>query len=440
MKILIDCGGSGIKIKRSVHGKLSSRESFKPTSFDGFCDCIEKMAKGNGANSSSRIDGIAVSICGEYDYIREEVLNCWAYKFLVGRLKEKLINRFNCRNVHVVNDGDAHALALKKMYVQGGLKPESAINLSLGTSVGFGIIDWKGDLLHTCQGHNWEVGNWQCKTNAERKEQYWALGSRGLKSLEEKYGKSSQAYIHYGQRLCYFLGNDLVPIFHPKIIGISGGILAAHFADIEEGIRRECKIRGYREHGGRLSGVDIYLSHEKDFVMIGLADILGEDGSSNFIDSITATGEKVYSYLRKQWAGELNVETNRSCAIVASHASKLVCAENGGYGSLIANRSNPDIWESFIFYKNSDGSYSFKSKANGMFVSAMPNGHLVAQASKVDEWEKFNIKKVSGKTGVFTIWSRSRKKYVSTDEYQGNLLLANRDAADTWEEFRLVLQ
>jgi len=451
-----------VKIKRYVQGVLRHTYPFKPTSLEEFYKCIEDMAKDNKPSADPQVTGIAISLCGEYDYINEEVISCWAYPFLIGRLKDNLVERFKCQNIHIVNDGDAHALALKSVYVQRGLHSESAINLSLGTAVGFGILDWRGNLLHTCQGHNWEVGHWQCDTKAIHKEQCWALGSQGLKSLEEEYG-APNAYIYYGQRLCHFLGRDLIPIFHPKIIGLSGGIAAAHFQDIEEGIRRECEIRGYCAHGAPLSGIDIYLSPEKDSVMRGLADLLDRDESSGLgraVDTMKFAGKQLSELLRKlvlsdtskpstqqdkdavvNW--EVCVPENRPCSFIATHVGLAICAENRGNDPLVANRQSClGAWETFMLLKNDDGTYSLKSLANNKYVSArpLPDGHLVAEASKVDEWEKFDLKKVLGKSGVFTLWSRFTQKYVSVDENEGNVLIANRDAADTWEEFHIVCQ
>ena len=547
MKILIDIGGSGVKIKRCENGVLDPDVySFKPTSrtefyscIMEFYSCISEMTQKDGDSSTPDIDGIAVSICGEYDYGKEEVLSCWHYPFLKGKLRDDLEKEFDCWNVHVVNDGDAHALALKAVYAkEGRLCPLSAVNLSLGTAVGFGILDWKGDLLHNCRGHNWEVGNWQCDTRESCKDQYWVLGSQGLHSLEEKHGKPT-AYIHYGQRICHFLVRDLVPLFHPTIIGLSGGIVANHCQAIEEGINRECEEKRYREPGGSLYGIDIHLLTEKDSVMLGLAELLdgnfmtsvfgrfggflrklksdGEEKNAileldsypqlddggfyceycamrrdeNEQWSMCATSDELVSAIRgeqgdiseerlrelinddvegvyyrtphawralcwrhgkalarrlvfekplcecKTW--EVKVPENRPCAIVGVHTGKVVCAENGGNSPLVANRRIClGAWEVFVVLKNNDGSFSMKSSANGKYVSANPNrgGILISQGSKVDAWERFDIRDVPGKPGVFRIWSHITQKYVSVDESASNILIANRDNADTWEEFR----
>ena len=121
MKILIDVGGSGVKIKRCENGVLDPDvHSFKPNSREEFYSCISEMAQKGGNSSTPDIDGIAVSICGEYDYVNEEVVRCFAYPFLIGKLRESLKERFSCGNVRIVNDGDAHALALKSVYKQKG--------------------------------------------------------------------------------------------------------------------------------------------------------------------------------------------------------------------------------------------------------------------------------------------------------------------------------
>lgn len=470
VKLLVDCGGSGIKIRRYVQGELRpDTHRFKPKSLEECYKSLEEMARGGNSSIYSRVTGIAISICGKYDYVNEKILTCYFYPFLVGRLKAKLKERFRCENVHIVNDGDAHVLALKSIYEQNGLRLSSAINLSLGTSVGFGILDPNGNLLHTRHGHNWEVSNWRCDTRASNKMLYWALGSNGLQALEKQHG-SPKAFIYYGERLCHFLGHDLAlnlnrnpaSNFRPKTIGLSGGIVVAHYNDIEEGIRRECEKRGYCASGGPLDGVDIYLSTERDSVMRGLVGLL-DCGECSEVSTASASKDafsKHSSLLRKlelkgnapsssgrkvsgkvlrncnNW--ERTIPVNRPCALLAVNVGQAVCAENGGRAPLVANRQTcGGSWETFIIVNNDDGSFSLKSAANDKFVSAFPDGRMIAQGSVVDAWEKFDLKPVQGKDGVFTLWSRNTQKYVSVDENKGRVLIADRDVADTWEEFRI---
>lgn len=274
MKILVDVGGSSVKIGYLKYGKLSeSIASFegesKPKTRDDFCKCILKIA------GKHRISGIAISLAGEYDYKNEKVISCYHYPFLkgdTGDLRSYLQEQFKCNKVYIVNDGDAHTLALKEIAAReyGINQLSSAINMSFGTAVGFGVLDVKGNLLNTCQGHNWEVSGWHCDTRAGNDEMYWALGHDGLGALEKQFGYPT-AYIYFGQRICHFVGRDLVPLFRPKVIGLSGGIVANHLDDIKEGIRRECEERGYRKSGGVLENVDVLLSQERHSVMLGLA-------------------------------------------------------------------------------------------------------------------------------------------------------------------------
>lgn len=131
----------------------------------------------------------------------------------------------------------------------------------------------------------------------------------------------------------------------------------------------------------------------------------------------------------------------RKCYLVAAHTGLVVCAEKEGSAPLKANRQNcSGAWETFLLLKNIDGSVSLKSLANEKYVSARPDGRLKAEASKVDEWEKFDLNKVPGKDKTYAMRSRHTQKFVSVDENKGNLLIANRDVADTWEEFQIIDQ
>lgn len=143
--------------------------------------------------------------------------------------------------------------------------------------------------------------------------------------------------------------------------------------------------------------------------------------------------------IRVVFSAEQGLNLPGKCVLVGVNTGMTVCAENGGWSPLVANRQNSQgAWEEFTLFQNNDGSYSLKSHANGLYVSAQPDGRLLAAGVKVDGWELFDVKKVPGKSDVFTLWSRNTRKYVSVDEMEGNMLIANRDNADTWEEFRIV--
>lgn len=271
--LLVDVGGSGVKIRRLIGDvPVGGTHKFRPESREAFYECLRTMAK-DAHGRVLPIAGIAVSLAGEYDYVNERAISCYHWPFLVGELRKDLMGVFACQNVHIVNDGDAHLLALKALFARDrGVNLTQAINMSLGTAVGFGVLDCKGELLHTCQGHNWEVSGWHCDTTAKVDEMYWALGSEGLREMESKH-PGRDAYVYYGQRLCHFLSRDLVPLFRPRTIGLSGGIAAAHREEILEGIERECQMKNLRSQGV-LDGVEICVLAERDTVMTGLAGML----------------------------------------------------------------------------------------------------------------------------------------------------------------------
>jgi len=137
---------------------------------------------------------------------------------------------------------------------------------------------------------------------------------------------------------------------------------------------------------------------------------------------------------------ERDIPENCTCAILGVHSGKVVCAEIGEGGRLLANRrACLGAWELFVLLKNGDGSYSLRSVANDKYVQArpMPDGHLLAQGIVIDAWEKFDLEVVAGKPGVFSFRSRNTGRYVSVDEFFGNALVADRDRVESWEEFRL---
>ena len=74
MNLLVDCGGSGVKIRTYVEGVINPRtHRFKPKTLDEFFKCLEEVANDNHPSPPPHVTGIAISICGEYDYVNEEV-------------------------------------------------------------------------------------------------------------------------------------------------------------------------------------------------------------------------------------------------------------------------------------------------------------------------------------------------------------------------------
>lgn len=133
-----------------------------------------------------------------------------------------------------MNDGEAHArtLLLPEQDVRFG-----AIHLALGTSVSFGVINEKREIVRTCGGENWDIGDLRIRTREEPYEVWYKLGSLGLTELEHN-GDIPDPYLYYGNRLGNLL-IDLSVIFRPRTIGLSGGIVYQHGDRIIEGVKEE---------------------------------------------------------------------------------------------------------------------------------------------------------------------------------------------------------
>ena len=84
---------------------------------------------------------------------------------------------------------------------------------------------------------------------------------------------------------------------------------------------------------------------------------------------------------------------NNSNAYITSIANgQVVCAENGGSETIVANRSScGGAWETFQIVNNNDGTVSLKSIANGKYVCAVidENNQLLPRSESVGTWEKF---------------------------------------------------
>lgn len=88
---------------------------------------------------------------------------------------------------------------------------------------------------------------------------------------------------------------------------------------------------------------------------------------------------------------------------------------------------------------NSDQTVSFKSKASGLYVTAIADdgGKLMPRATTIQDWEKFM--KETLPDGTIALRALANNKYVSVDPNNGSFLIANRDIiGGAWEAFRVV--
>ena len=129
---------------------------------------------------------------------------------------------------------------------------------------------------------------------------------------------------------------------------------------------------------------------------------------------------------------------NNSNAYITSIANgQVVCAENGGSETIVANRSScGGAWETFQIVNNDDGTVSLKSIANGKYVCAVidENNQLLPRSESVGTWEKFIIEKISD--GEYALYSLANGKYVQENLNDGGKLFATSETvAGAWEVF-----
>ena len=253
--VLVDLGGSGAKIATYNGGKIGEVKRYSVSSEEMLFSAIQEATDGKTVTS------IAFSVAGFVNAEQGRVLRSNCYPYLEGDLTAQAKKAFPKARVRVVNDGEAHARALL-------LQPDvrfGAIHLSLGTSVGFGVINEKKQIVHTLKGENWDIGDILLDTRAGQKDLWWALGSEGLTELENTL--DGNPYEHFGFRMGTLL-KQLAVIFRPRTIGLSGGIITNHAEDIERGIRHEFIEPPFTEK------TEIRLLPGQDTVMQGLTTLL----------------------------------------------------------------------------------------------------------------------------------------------------------------------
>ena len=129
---------------------------------------------------------------------------------------------------------------------------------------------------------------------------------------------------------------------------------------------------------------------------------------------------------------------NNSNTYIRSIANgQVVCAENGGSETIVANRSScGGAWETFQIVNNNDGTVSLRSVFNGKYVCAVidENNQLLPRSERVGTWEKFIIEKISN--GEYALYSLANGKYVQATLNDGGKLFATSETvAGAWEVF-----
>ena len=131
---------------------------------------------------------------------------------------------------------------------------------------------------------------------------------------------------------------------------------------------------------------------------------------------------------------------NADTYITSIANNKVVCAENGGNDTIVANRGScGGAWETIQIVNNNDGTVSLRSAANGKYVCAIVDEHnqLVPRSGSIGTWEKFIIEKIAD--NEYAIYSLANGKYVQANMNDGGKLYAGSDTvAGSWEAFRIT--
>ncbi|WP_433081474.1 PKD domain-containing protein [Dactylosporangium sp. CA-052675] len=156
----------------------------------------------------------------------------------------------------------------------------------------------------------------------------------------------------------------------------------------------------------------------------------GKFVSSNYDGVLTTDRDAIGPWER--FAG--TVATNVSWSSVVRG---FVCAENGGRGALIANRTQVGSWETYDLIDAGSGQVAFFAHADYRFVTAEAAGNqpLIANRTAIGAWEKFKIV-VNPEDGTRSLVASVNGKYVTAEAGGMQPLIANRTAVGPWEKFQ----
>ncbi|WP_071286317.1 ROK family protein [Mycolicibacterium llatzerense] len=212
VSVVADIGGSGTRFATIRGGVLTDAGREAVSSYPQFLALLRSRcaAPRSVAVSTARFVN---STTGQ---VRLSRAAPWAEGDLAGRLRRDL----GCP-VAVMNDGEAHALAMRRT---NGVR-FGALAVALGTSVGIGVLGVDRRVIRPCSGENWDLGDLRLHSRAPDPSLWWALGSNGLHEMESVMGTDAAAR-HFGYRLGAFFV-QLVIGFQPRTIVLSGGITVA---------------------------------------------------------------------------------------------------------------------------------------------------------------------------------------------------------------------
>lgn len=259
INVVVDIGGAGARLALSTRSGLKDIRHEHPNSVQELLDCIRNLTNGRGP------DALAMAVpCWVRD---KQVVHCHTARWLEGNPAETIRRELllNNEKIHIIHDGEAHALALKKHpRVRFG-----AIHFAVGSGVGFGVLGENGEVLRSLSGDNWELNDVRLVTSAHEKEMWRLLGSDGFE--EQKNRTDTDGYNYYGWRLGSF-ACQLSLIFRPRVIGLSGGIIHHCWGRIKGGFFDELDKRlGHLRHV--MPKPDVIVLDDKYAALTGLTSL-----------------------------------------------------------------------------------------------------------------------------------------------------------------------
>lgn len=131
----------------------------------------------------------------------------------------------------------------------------------------------------------------------------------------------------------------------------------------------------------------------------------------------------------------LNKLNKKKEIALQTHNGHYLCAEGGGGGQVLADRTKIDIWETFELIDLGNNNAAFKAH-NGQYLCAEGGGgkEIVANRDKLDIWETFKL--IDLGNGNIAIRTHNGH-YLCAEGGGGKEIVANRDKVDIWETFKL---
>lgn len=149
-----------------------------------------------------------------------------------------------------------------------------------------------------------------------------------------------------------------------------------------------------------------------------------------------------FQNLIKGYTGTTIPSPSGTSYIRAVANSEIISNDTTGTNPLAATKSAVGgAWESYKIINNADGTISFQSMANNLYVCADSNqsNKLVPRSTSISTWEKF--KKVDLGDGTIALQAMTNNMYVTCDLNNGAVLYANKaSVGGAWEAFYITPQ